>query len=57
MKKNLLGKKVRIISDNDNYDAFRDQTLIVTYASNSGTGYDNSMFPDMLCDFKCEDGK
>jgi hypothetical protein len=52
----LIGKKAVIISDNDNYDAFRDKTLIVTHASNSGVGYDDSCYPEMLCDFKCEDG-
>lgn len=52
---NLIGKKARITSDNDNYDAFRDKTLIITHASNEGRGYDDTMFPEMLCDFKCED--
>ena len=50
--KNLIGKKVKIISDNENYDKFRDETLIITHASNSGLGYDASMYPEMLCDFK-----
>lgn len=52
----LVGKKARIVSDNENYDAFRNKTLIVTYASNNGPAYDSGMFPEMLCDFKCEDG-
>lgn len=50
----LIGKKARIISDNDNYDAFRNETLIITHASNEGRGYDSVMFPEMLCDFKIE---
>jgi hypothetical protein len=49
--KNLIGKKVKIISDNDNYDNFRDEILVITHASNSGRGYDDSVYPDMLCDF------
>ena len=48
--KNLIGKKVKIISDNENYDDF-------THASNEGNGYDDTMYPEMLCDFRCESGK
>ena len=53
----LIGKTVKIISDNDNYDNWRGKKLIITYASNSGKYYDESFFPEMLCDFKTEDGK
>lgn len=53
--KRLIGKKVKIVSDNDNYDKFRNKVLICTHASNKGRGYDESMYPEMLCDFKCED--
>ncbi len=52
--KQLIGKKVKIVSDNDNYDRFRDKTLIVTHASNTGIGYDDSVYPQMLCDFKIQ---
>lgn len=52
----LVGKKALIISGNDNYEAFKNKTLIITDASNTGIGYDNSLFPQMLCDFICEDG-
>ena len=55
--KNLIGKKVKIISDNKNYDDFKNETLIVTHASNEGNGYDDTMYPEMLCDFRCESGK
>lgn len=48
--KNLIGKKAKIISDNDNYDNYRDKTLIITYADNKGTGYDSACYPEMLCD-------
>lgn len=54
--KKLIGKKAKIVSDNDNYDAFREKTLIITHADNKGTGYDSSLYPEMLCDFICEDG-
>ena len=54
--KNLVGKKVQIVSDNDSYNDFRNKTLVITHASNDGAGYDSSCFPEMLCDFECEDG-
>jgi hypothetical protein len=54
--KKLIGKKVKVISDNDCYDSFRDKTLIITHASNSGRGYDDSCYPEMLCDFEDEQG-
>jgi len=54
--KNLIGKKVKITSDNDNYDNFKDKTLIITDADNKGRGYDSSMCPEMLCSFRCTDG-
>lgn len=57
MKNNLIGKKAKIISDNDNYDNFRNEVLIITHSSNSGRGYDDSCYPEMLCDFKCANGK
>lgn len=55
--KNLIGKKAKIISDNDNYDKYRNETLIVTHASNSGNGYDSGLYPELLCDFKLANGK
>ena len=56
MAKNLIGKKAKIVSDNENYERFKDKVLIVTHASNSGRGYDSACYPEMLCDFECEDG-
>jgi hypothetical protein len=56
-KSQLLGEKVKIISDNDNYDNFKDKVLIVTHADNTGRGYDDACYPEMLCYFICEDGK
>jgi hypothetical protein len=55
--KQLIGRKAKIISDNDNYDRFRNEILIVTHADNKGRGYDDSCYPEMLCDFKTESGK
>jgi hypothetical protein len=54
--KQLIGRRALIVSDNDNYAKWRDKVLIITHASTYGNGYDNSVFPEMLCDFKCEDG-
>lgn len=57
MKKQLIGKRVRIISDNENYERFQGKTLIITHASNEGRGYDTGMYPEMLCDFKIQGSK
>ena len=55
--KNLIGKKCRIISNNENYIKFIGVNLICTYSSNEGLGYDSSCYPELLCDFKTVDGK
>lgn len=52
MNKTLLGKQVRITSDNDNYNDFKGRTLTITLASNSGRGYDQTMYPMQLCDLE-----
>lgn len=52
----IIGKKVRVISDNDCYDSFRDKVLTVTHASREGQGYDSGCYPELLCDFEDEDG-
>jgi len=51
-KKSLIGKKVKITSDNENYEPFIGKILIVTDASIGGRGYDDSMYPEALCSFK-----
>jgi hypothetical protein len=54
------GDKCRVISDNDNYDSFRDKVLIVTHVAkniNEHPGYDKSVYPDKLYDFKTKDGQ
>lgn len=52
----LIGKKVKIVSDNENYDSFRNEVLTITHASNKGVGYDDSCYPEKLCDFKDSKG-
>jgi hypothetical protein len=57
--KNLIGKKVKVISENDSYDPFRNKILIVTHQAQSikeHPGYDPGVFPDLLCDFVTVDG-
>lgn len=54
--KNIIGKRAYITSDNENYQPYIHKTLIVTYADNKGQGYDESCYPELLCDFRCEDG-
>jgi len=55
--KKLIGRRAIIISDNENYSDFKDEILLITYASNQGTGYDSTMYPEMLCDFKTIKGE
>jgi hypothetical protein len=47
--KTLINKVVKITSDNESYVDWVDRNLVVSYASNSGQGYDASMYPEMLC--------
>ncbi len=53
----LLNKRVKIVSDNENYTPYIDKVLICTYASREGNGYDSAVYPELLCDFTCEDGE
>ena len=50
-RKDLIGKKVIITSDNDNYDDYRDLVLKITHAEIGGRGYDKSIYPEALCSF------
>lgn len=54
----LISRKAIISpeNDNENYTKYKDTILIITYADNKGNGYDESMYPAMLCDFKFVDG-
>lgn len=50
--KTLNGTIVRINSDNENYTEWLERDLVVTHSINSGRGYDNSLYPQMLCDLQ-----
>ena len=53
-----IGSKVKVTSDNDCYDSFRDKTLVVTHIARSTEehpGYDGTN-REPLCDFIAEDG-
>ena len=54
--KKLIGKKCIIVSDNKCYSNYLGKELIITDATNKGHCYDNSMYPEMLCDLKTLDG-
>jgi hypothetical protein len=59
MKKNLLGRKAIVISDNECYDKFRNDVLIIThvaYNANEHPGYDEGLKGEALCDFTTESG-
>jgi len=59
MKKNLLNRKVKITSDNENYTEYMDKTLVIThvaYSTADHPGYD-LLVGEALCDFKTIDGK
>lgn len=54
MAKYKVGSLIRVISDNECYDGFRDQVLEITHVSTSihdHPGYDSSMKGEGLYDF------
>ena len=53
-----IGDRVRVRkeNDNENYDDFRDKTLVITHAEIGGPGYDRSVYPEQLMCFETEDG-
>lgn len=60
MKAYKIGQKVKVSSenDNDNYDNFRNEVLIVTHVAKNGNehpGYDSSV-NEPLYDLKTKDG-
>lgn len=56
--KNLVGKRIKIVSDNENYIDWIDRNLEISYASNKGNGYDSALYPEMLCDLTdCDSGE
>lgn len=57
-----LNSKVKVspYNDNDNYDSFRNEILIVTHVARNKTehpGYDESVSPDYLYDLETLSGK
>ena len=59
-RKNLLGKKVKVTSDNEGYDSFRDKVLIIShvaYNEKEHPGYDSTCAGQALCDFRTESGE
>jgi len=62
MKHFKLNQRVKVSPDNDNesYDSFRDEILIITHVAkdkNEHPGYDESVSPEYLYDLKTESGK
>ena len=56
--KQLMNKLAVIVSDNDNYDAYRDKLLRITHVAYNRTehpGYDEGLEGQALCDFKVEE--
>lgn len=49
-----VGQKVKVSSTNDNecYDSFRNEVLIITHSEVGGLGYDSGMYPQKLMCFK-----
>lgn len=56
MARKLLGRKVKVTSDNECYDSFRDKTLTITRVIRGRTsGISNDGY-QALCDFEDENG-
>lgn len=53
--KNLVGKRVVIVSDNENYDKYKDKELIITHSQIGGVGYDSSIKGEALVNLVVED--
>tara|TARA_Y100000385_G_scaffold281960_1_gene335621 strand:+ start:787 stop:1104 length:318 start_codon:yes stop_codon:yes gene_type:complete len=54
-----VGQKVKISSsnDNENYDSFRGEVLVIVVSEVGGRGYDDSMYPQRLMSFETENGE
>jgi len=62
MKHFRLNQRVKVAPDNDNesYDSFRDDILIITHVAKDKSqhpGYDESVSPEYLYDLKKENGE
>ena len=52
--------KVNPENDNDNYDSFKDEILVITHVAKSHDdhpGYDEGLSPEYLYDFRTLSGK
>lgn len=50
--------KIRKDNDNENYNDYRDKTLLITHVAHNTDehpGYDSSLKGEALCDFKVEE--
>ena len=57
-----LNQKVKVnpSNDNENYDSFKDEVLIITHVAKDKSGhlgYDESVSPQYLYDLKTKSGK
>lgn len=54
-----IGDKVKVSSsnDNENYDSFRDEILVITHAEIGGIDYDDSVYPEKLMCFETLEGE
>lgn len=62
MKHFKLNQRVRVSpeNDNDSYNSFKDEVLIITHVAKDKSthpGYDESVSPEYLYDLKTESGK
>ena len=60
MRKKLLNKTAKIVSDNENYRDYAGKELVIThvaYNSEDHLGYDSSMEGQALCDFEVKETK
>jgi len=62
MKHFKLNQRVRVnpSNDNDNYDKFRNEVLIITHVAKNRSehsGYDESVSPEYLYDLETESGE
>lgn len=61
--KHLIGKRVIIVSDNEQYSKYLEEELTITHASIGGLGYDWSVYEtdpenaDALCCFVYSKGR
>lgn len=52
-----VGTRVKIVSDNENYTDYINETLVVTHSEVGGLGYDDCMRPQKLMCFETLQGE